>query len=331
MRAARAGNARLSRAPRLFASALAAALGCLLSAHAWATGTGPADSAGAASQPRSPSAEITVTDDSGRVLRLPRPAQRVITLSPHLTELAFAAGAGAAVVGVGRYSDYPDAAAQLPQVGDALSLNLEAMARLRPDLILVWQSGTPARQRQRLQALGVPVFENEIATVADLAATLRRLGTLMGSTGPAEAATRDVEMRWAALLARHSGRPPVRVFYSIWDAPLMTVNGRHLIQQAITACGGTNAFADLPTLTPTIGWDAAVRSNPELIVTAQIAEAQTRAAWSRFGQVAAVRGSHIVGLPADLLTRMTPRFIEGAEQLCHAIEAVRSSRAKQTR
>ncbi len=266
---------------------------------------------------------VQATDDSGHRIVLAQPARRVISLAPNLTELAFAAGGGERIVGVGRYSDAPAAARRLPQVGDAFALNLEAMAALKPDLILLWRSGTAPRQRERLQALGVPVFESEINRIDGIASTLQRLGTLMGTSAAAQTAATQQQQRWQQLAERYRGRPAVRVLYVAWHQPLMTLNREHLIHAAMSLCGGVNPFADLPVLTPTVSLEAAVQADPQLIVSAPGELADVQAQWAPFKQVSAVRQHRIVGLDADLLTRMGPRFIDGAEQLCAAIDAAR--------
>lgn len=271
-----------------------------------------------ASQPTSPATELLAAPPPA----LPRPARRIVSLAPHLTELVFAAGGGSRLVGVGRYSDYPPQARRLPVVGDAFAINLEAVARLQPDLILVWQSALPPRQRERLRRLGVPVWESDIHTVEELAATLHTLGRLM-DTSQGGAAAAALLARWAALKQTYGARPPVRVFYQVWDAPLMTLNDRHLIGAALRACGGVNPFGGLEPLTPTVSWEAAVRADPQIVVAATGEQTALRRAWARFPQVAAVRNGQLVGLPADLLTRMGPRFLDGAQALCEAIDAAR--------
>ncbi len=117
-----------------------------------------------------------MTDDSGQAVSLPAPAARVVSLAPHLTEIAFAAGGGSAVKAVIRYSDYPAAARELPLVGDAFALDLETIVRLKPDLVLVWTSGLNERHRARLRALGLTIYESEIRNAAAIADTMRRLG-----------------------------------------------------------------------------------------------------------------------------------------------------------
>ena len=267
---------------------------------------------------------LSLTDDSGRTLALPRPAQRIVALAPHLTELVFAAGGGDRVVGVIRYSDHPAAARALPLVGDAFALNLERIAQLRPDLVLVWRSGLGARQREQLHALKLPVYESEIRRVEDIAASLRSLGTLLGTSAQANAVASELMQRWTALQARYGGRAPVRVFYQLWHQPLMTINGEHLIAQAITACGGVNAFAGLPALTPIVSWEAAAQADPQVIAGARVDDTTApQGQWARLQQVDAVRHRRYALLPPDLLGRMGPRFVDGAQLLCEALDTAR--------
>ena len=212
-------------------------------------------------------AAVTLRDDAGQALTLAAPARRAVALSPHLAELVFAAGAGDRLVGVVRYSDFPAEAARLPVVGDAFAINLEAIATLRPDLLLVWTSGLNPRQQQRLPSLGLPLYASEISRVAGIAQTLRQLGRLFGTEHAAEAAAAGTETRWAALRERYAGRPKVRVFYQLWHEPLMTVNDQHGIAEAIAACGGVNVFGQQSALTPTVGWEAAIAADPQIVVT----------------------------------------------------------------
>ena len=266
----------------------------------------------------------TVTDDAGHAFSTTRPVTRIVTLAPHLTELVYAAGGGDRLVGVARFSDYPAAASALPQVGDAFAINFEAIVALKPDLILVWHSGTAQRQRERLEALGLPVFDSQIDSVDGIANTLRRLGSLMRTEATAEPVAASIDTRWRALASRYRGKTGVRVFYQLAIDPLMTVNGEHLISRTIDACGGINAFAALPMLVPTIGWEAAARSDPQLIVsTAASGRSPNLGLWPSLSQVEAVRTNQFATLPPDLLSRMGPRFIDGAEMLCAAIDKTR--------
>ncbi|MBI3368121.1 MAG: cobalamin-binding protein [Burkholderiales bacterium] len=269
-------------------------------------------------------AAITVRDDTGHTLTLPQPARRVVALGPHLAELVFAAGAGERLVGVLRYSDFPPEAAKLPLVGDAFAINLEAIAQLKPDLLLVWQSGINPRQRERLRTLGVPVYESESGDVAGIADTLRRVGTLLGRDAAAEAAARQMLTRWQALRERYAQRKPLRVFYQLWHEPLMTVNHLHLIHQAIRACGGINVFGDLPVLTPTVSWESVAAANPQVVVTSAARDEPARLeGWARLARVDAVRNGQLRVIDGHTIARMTPRFVDGAESLCQAMDRAR--------
>lgn len=270
-------------------------------------------------------APASVLDDTGTTITLAQPARRVVSLAPHLTELVFAAGGGAQVVGVTRYSDFPAEVLKLPLVGDAFALNLEAIAALKPDLVLLWSSGTNERAKAQLRALKIPVFESEIRSVDGIAATLGKLGTLLGTESQAQMAARQLQADWQTLNEQYAKRASVRVFYQLWHEPLMTLNGEHLISGAISACGGINVFAALPTLTSTVSWEAAVKADPQLIATAGAkADDAHLEGWQRFGaRVSAVRDERYALVPGELIARMGPRFVQGARQLCEAIDKAR--------
>lgn len=267
---------------------------------------------------------ISAVDDSGHALNLPGPPQRIVTLGAHLAEQLFALGAGDRVVAVSRFTDFPPEVKQRPVVGDAIAIHHEAIAQLKPDLVLVWRSGFHERARAPLQRLGVPVYESEIRSVAELAGSLRRLGRLLGRPEAGEAQARQVEQQWAALQAEYASRAPVRVFYQVWHQPLMTINREHLIHQAITACGGRNLFAELPALTPTVSWEAAVQRNPQVIAMAGApSDHPEHGRWPQFPGVEAVKAQRFALVDGDLINRMGPRFVQGARQLCEAIDRAR--------
>jgi len=271
-------------------------------------------------------APLRLVDDAGHEVALSHPAQRIVALAPHLTELVYAAGAGRQLVAVGKYSDWPPEALAKPVISDAFAVNYEALARLKPDLVLVWGSGTPERVKSRLRTLGVAVYEIEIRDVKGLGDTLRGIGRLAGTEGVAQARAQAIASDWAALKARYAGRRPVRVFFELWDAPLMTLNGQHLISSAIAACGGTNVFAELPTLTATVSWEVAVQRDPELVVTAGApGETARPGRWSEFKQVSATRHGEFGHVEGDLLARSGPRFVDGARELCEAIDHARQA------
>lgn len=278
-------------------------------------------------------AEIALTDVGGARIRLAAPAQRIVSLSPHITELLFAAGAGSRVVGNVEYGDHPPEARGIPKVGAYSRLDLEAIVALRPDLVLGWQSGTSQAAVNRLRAMGVLVFMIETHRIADIAGELERLGRLAGTEAAAGAAAAAFRQRHARLAERYSQRPPVTVFYQIWKQPLMTVNREQMISDAIRLCGGSNVFAQLATLAPTVSVEAVIAANPEAIVASGMDAARPEWLddWRRWHTLQAVTKDNLYFVPPELIQRHTPRVLDGAERLCEQLELARGKRGSTPR
>ncbi|MDE1182910.1 cobalamin-binding protein [Paraburkholderia sp.] len=274
-------------------------------------------------------AAITVTDDTGATVTLAAPAQRVISLAPHVTELVYAAGGGSKLVGAVSYSDYPPEAKQVPRVGDNKALDLERIVALKPDLIVVWRHGNAQRQLDRLRELHVPLFFSEPHRLDDVAVSLTKLGALMGTSGVADNAAADYRARIAGLRARYAARPPVSVFYQVWDQPLMTLNGAHIVSDVIALCGGRNVFAQLTPLAPTVSTEAVLAANPQAIVTASVGATKPDAPlpglerWRAWPSLTAVARGNLFAIDGDLIDRASPRIVEGAKVLCEDLEGVR--------
>ena len=269
-------------------------------------------------------AAITVTDDAGRQVLLEQPARRIVSLAPYLSELLFAAGAGKAVVGVSEFSDYPEAATAVTRVGGGNGLDLEVILALQPDLVLAWQSGNPVNQVERLRSLGLTVFLSEPRQLLDVPDTLLRLGRIAGTETLAKAAADSFTTRFRQLEKRYAQRPPVSVFYQIWEQPLMTLNGEHLFTDVLRLCGGRNVFAELPALAPQVDIEAVLAADPEVIVVAvDEQDSSLLAAWQRWPSLSAVQNGHVYAVARDQLVRHTPRILEGADELCAILEGVR--------
>jgi iron complex transport system substrate-binding protein len=249
---------------------------------------------------------VVVQDDYGQTVRLEAPAQRIVSLSPHLTELLYAAGAGGKVVGAVDFSDYPPEARKLPRVGSDAGIDLEAVLALKPDLVVAWPNAGTRRTVDRLAELGLPTFRSEPRELDDIPRTIEKLATLAGTSSEAPLAFRR---RVGELRARYSKQPPVRVFYQVWDRPLQTVSGAHIISKVIGLCGGENVFAALPGIAPEIDREALLRARPEVLVTSDPDAAPP----ARF-------------IPGELIQRHTPRLLDGAERLCRILEGVRTAR-----
>jgi iron complex transport system substrate-binding protein len=270
---------------------------------------------------------VSVKDDRGKVVTLNRPVQRIVALAPHLAELAYAAGAGEKLVGVARYSDYPAAALKIPQVGDAVRVDAEAVLALKPDLVLAWRSGNPPAEVGRLEQIGLPVLVTEPARLSDIPRLLRAIGTLAGTGGHAQMAATNFEGEIQALRSRHAGAPRIRVFYVIWHKPLLTVNGAHLISEILSLCGGENIFADLAQLTPHVTLEALIAARPAVILGGASAGGEKGFA----DQWRAAMPPPLSELPLryinpDLIQRPTSRIVAGVKAVCSALEEVRKNR-----
>jgi iron complex transport system substrate-binding protein len=237
-------------------------------------------------------AEIVVRDEGGRTLRLAQPARRIVSLAPHITENLFAIGAGERVVGAVQFSDYPEAAKRIPRVGgydlDRPGSGGGAQARPRPGL----EERQPRRPPvARLSAIGIPCSVNEARRIDDVPSRASpSLGKLAGTDSAGEAAAQAFRKRHAALRAKYSARPPVRIFYQAWNRPLMTINGEHLISDVIRLCGGDNVFAKLPMLAAT--GDGRSRCWPPC------PKSSSPAAWAKAGRSGWTTGANGRKLPA---------------------------------
>lgn len=268
-----------------------------------------------------------VTDDSGHVLRLSAPAQRIVALSPHLTELLFAAGAGKAMVGAVEFSNYPEAARSLPRLGSYEGPDLERILALNPDLVVTWESGNGARRVAQLRRLGLNVFSSEPRSLEDIPRTLEALGRLAGTSGVSDKAAAHFRERLRSLRERYAGREPVEVFYQVWARPVTTLNGEHLVSRVMELCGGRNVFADLDGLAPVVSVEAVLDRNPRVIVAGGMANGAREwlEQWRRWPGLRAVDEGHLVYIHPDHLQRHTPRILDGAEELCATLDRVRRS------
>lgn len=250
-------------------------------------------------------------------------ATRIVSLAPHLTELTFSAGAGDRVVATVEYSDYPEQARVIPRIGDAFRVDLERLVALRPDAILVWDSGTPAATIARLRELELPVYSFTTHRLTDIPEALRRIGELAGSSEAALEAASRFEEQIANLRRTYRDREVVSVFLQINDRPLYTVNGRHLISEIADLCGGRNVFAELSELAPAIGEEAVIAANPQVIIATSDTVIDAPRQWQRWRQLDAVRRGNIYTLDSDNLTRATLRTVRGVEAMCETLDSAR--------
>ncbi|MBI3570381.1 MAG: cobalamin-binding protein [Gammaproteobacteria bacterium] len=272
-------------------------------------------------------AEITVRDDAGNAITLRAPARRIISLAPHVTELLYAAGAGNYVVGAVEYSDYPEPAKRIPRVGSGFGLDIEKIVGLQPDIVIAWLSGNPSWQTQRLKELGFPVFETEPRRIGDVAILVEKFGRLTATETDAATAARQFRRHQESLRQRYATRRPVAVFYQILDSSLLTISQQHLISDVIQLCGGSNIFADLPGLTSRVNIESVLQKNPEAILASGYEPLwpEWRGRWRSWPALSATLHGNLFFIPPDLIHRHSLRILQGAEQICVALEKAREA------
>ena len=150
---------------------------------------------------------VTVRDDAGKTVTLDKPAMRVISMAPHVTETLFVAGGGSRIVGTVNYSDYPEAAKSIPRIGSNREIDLERVISMKPDLIVAWMHNNAERQIEMVRQLGVPVYQSDPQTLDGIAENVVRLGQLMGTETVANPAAAELRKQLAGLRSRYAGRP----------------------------------------------------------------------------------------------------------------------------
>ena len=270
-------------------------------------------------------ASISVIDDSGRTVEIKSSAQRIISLAPHVTESLFAAGAGNKVIGAVSYSDYPEAAKKIPRVGGYPSLDLEKIVSLKPDLVIAWTSGNNSKQIEKLISLGLTVFMSEPRYPEDIAKTIQRFGMLAGTNDIASESYTDFMQHYKSLKNRYSNKKKIKIFYQIWNKPLMTVSGEHLISDIIELCGGENVFAKLKILTPRISLESVLATNSEVIVSGGMGKARPDWLddWKNWPTLPAVKNKQLYFVEPSLMQRVGPRILDGADKLCEILDKAR--------
>lgn len=269
-------------------------------------------------------AAVTATDDSGRQVVLARTPERIVSLAPGATEMLFAAGAGERVIATVEYSDEPPAARRVPRIGDSSAVDIERLVALRPDVVVIWPRGGNPSQIEKVARLGFPLYHQQADALADLPDSLRRLGALANTRDTAEQAAREIETRLAQLASRYSRTGRVPVFLQIWDRPVYTVGGTHLMSDALTLCRARNVFSDLREPALAVDIEAVIARNPEVIVAVAPpgVAGGWLADWRRFPDLKAVRHGRLVAFEDQRLSRLGPSAVEGAAALCEALDAV---------
>jgi iron complex transport system substrate-binding protein len=241
--------------------------------------------------------------------------------------MVFAVGAGEQLVGVSAWSDFPREVLELPEIGDAFTIDQEQLSLLQPDLLLVWESGMPGHTVDELRGRGYHVEAIQTRGLGDVSAALLRIGALTGRLGEAEASARRFEGELDELRALYKDAAPIDVFFQITARPLYTINRRHFISELISICGGRNVFEDLHELAPSVSVESVLDRDPEVMLAGTTAGDDVFDDWTRWPALAANRYGNQFLLPDETIGRATPRLGMAGRSLCLALEQARKNRA----
>ncbi|MDK1312223.1 cobalamin-binding protein [Pseudoalteromonas ardens] len=255
-----------------------------------------------------------------------RPAKRIVALAPHIVENLYAIGAGERIVGTVEYADFPAEANHIPRIGGFHGIALEKLLALSPDLVIAWQGGNQQTELDKLEQLGVNVVYSETKALQQIPHSLRWLGQLTGLEENAEQVARQFEQGMAELHKEYRAATPLSVFYQLWPAPMMTVNGTTWIHQTLEVCGASNVFADATTSYPQISIENVLLKHPQVIVIPQEKSKQVQPTidWHKWPEIPAAKHAQYIEVNADLLHRYTTRVLEGLTQLCDKLDASRT-------
>jgi len=253
---------------------------------------------------------------------------RVVSMAPSVTELLFAAGGGNQIVGAVNYSDYPEAAKRIPRIGSNREIDMEFLISLKPDLIVAWRHNSSERQIEMVRRLGIPVFQSDPQTLDGIPDSVLRLGQLLGTDAAAKTTATQLREQLAGLRAKYANRSPVRTFYQVWDKPLYTLSGKHILTDAMKLCGGENVFDKLTVTAPIVSIESVLQANPEAIIATAEKNYGGVDLWKPYGTLAAVRSNNLFTLDGHLLNRAGPRMVQGTAAMCEVLEQARQRRPK---
>lgn len=263
-----------------------------------------------------------IKDDLSHTISLAKPAQRIISLAPDITEILFAIGAGQKVIGVVSGCDFPKEAQKIPEVGSYSGIDLEKIISLHPDLIVTW-SNTFGRQLQVLKNLGIPIYTTQPRNLEDIPRTMKNLGQLTGTEQTANEIAKKFLQRIVMIQKRYQAEKSVTVFYQIGSYSLMTINKESWINQVISLCGGQNVFANTHSIAPEVSWEAVIVANPEVILSGAH-NSDWQKSFQKWPEIQAVKKGLLFPVNPDWMGRAGPRLLNAIDSVCQDLDEART-------
>lgn len=253
-------------------------------------------------------------------------AQRIIALAPHVVEMLAQLGVMDRIVGTTDHADFPEAANNIPRVGNYAKISIEDVLAADPDLIIAWKTGNPPDDLARLKKLGLTIVYSDPHALKDVAKELVYFSTLVNKEALGKKLANDYLTRLDTLTQQYADKEPVSIFYELWAQPLTTTARKSWSQQQLDVCKVDNPFVDSDTDYPQVNIEKVVLSAPRVIIqpSAHNDNAPKRINWQQWPKLPAVQHNAFVRPNADKLHRMTPRSLDELDWLCQQIDNYRN-------
>lgn len=260
-----------------------------------------------------------VTDQAGKEVRVPVSPRRVVVLAPSITEIVFALGREDILVGVTRFSDYPEAATRLPSVGSYVQLDVEKIVALAPDLCIAIKDGNPLQVVHRIESMGIPVFAIHPMEIDAVIRSVYDIGNLLQAENEAKRLVLDMKQRMnriQEIVSRATEKPSV--FFQIGVSPIVSAGSGTFIHELIERAGGKNAAGGF-TRYPMFSKEEVLALSPDVMIVTSMARQkvfdEVLREWHQWKDLPAVRDNRIYKVDSDLYDRPSPRLVNGLEEL----------------
>ena len=255
-------------------------------------------------------------DDFGHPVRIGEAPRRIVSLNPATTEILFTLGAGSRLVGRTKYDLWPDSARFVPALGDGIRPNVEVVLGTRPDLVVLYASEDNRGAANRIRSAGVNTLSLKIDSIAEFRRATEMLGAILRDSLRAHTVTDSVHRSLERVRAATANLRRPRVFWHVWDAPLITIGSGSFMNELVEIAGARNVYADVSAPSKSIALEDVAKRDPDFILAGPIGAAQIRGD-SRWNIVRAAREGKILVVDTAIVARPSVRLGEAAVSLAH--------------
>ena len=259
---------------------------------------------------------VTVKDDVGRKITVYKEPQRIISTAPSVTEILFALGLNEKIVGVTTLCNYPEEAKTKEKIGTFQSPNIEKILSLKPDIVIA-TGGVQRQTVEKLEQLGIPVFVSYPRTMEEVIRSIYTIGHITGAEESAKKLAFDLKLRVAKVTSKVSkARVKPKVFFELWNEPLMSAGPGSFIDDIIRKAGGINIAGSSKSAYPIFSLEQLVKEDPDVIIGAESSmganplDVSKRPGWNT---LKAVKNQKVFMINDDIVFRAGPRLVLALE------------------